>query len=225
MIHNRMGVKTVVSHSRYLGFSIVIGRSKKKVFSLMVERIWKKVKGWKEGFLSRAGKEVLIKAVAQVFPSYIVSCYRIPTEVCNEIERILAKFWWGAKDGERKIHWLSWENLAKAKCFGGVPVGESRYFSNYNILEAKVGYAPNYAWRSVFAAKELVMEGSRWRIGDGSKVYVWKDNWIPSNSGFKCLSDPKDADLGMKVCDLIIHELGCWNRELVENIFRPGEAK
>lgn len=40
-------------------------------------RVWKKVKGWKESFLSRVDKEVLIKTVAQAIPTYIMIYYRI----------------------------------------------------------------------------------------------------------------------------------------------------
>lgn len=47
MIYNRMGVKTVISHSRYLDLPIVIGRSNEEVFLFLVEHIWKKSKGWK----------------------------------------------------------------------------------------------------------------------------------------------------------------------------------
>lgn len=32
MIHNRMGVKIMLSHSRYLGLPVVLGRSKKDIF-------------------------------------------------------------------------------------------------------------------------------------------------------------------------------------------------
>lgn len=39
MIHRSMGVKTILSHSRYLGLTVGLGRSKKEVFSLVVERI------------------------------------------------------------------------------------------------------------------------------------------------------------------------------------------
>lgn len=92
MIHNRMGVKTVASHSRYLELSVVLGRSKKEVFSLAVECIWNKVKGSKEGFMSRAKKEVLLKSVAQAILSYIMSCFRISEGACKEIERLLARF-------------------------------------------------------------------------------------------------------------------------------------
>jgi len=78
MICNKMNVKTMMSHTRYLGLPVVFGRSKKEFFSFVIDRVWKKLKGWKERYLSRAGKEVLIKAVAQAIPSYIMSCYKLP---------------------------------------------------------------------------------------------------------------------------------------------------
>lgn len=42
----------------------------------MVNRVWKKLKGWKESALSRAGKEVLIKVVAYEIIFYAMSCSR-----------------------------------------------------------------------------------------------------------------------------------------------------
>ncbi|XP_058783087.1 uncharacterized protein LOC131657739 [Vicia villosa] len=93
-IRNKLGFRAVGSHTKYLGLPFVFGRSKKEVFSMVVDRVWKKVKGWKESFLSKAGKEVLIKAVAQAIPTYVMSCYRIPDCVCNDIEVRIAEDNW-----------------------------------------------------------------------------------------------------------------------------------
>lgn len=104
MICNWMGVKTVTNHAKYLGLPVVFGRSKNEIFAMVVVRVWKKLKGWNERDLSRDGKEVLIKTVAQTIPSYIMSCYKILESCCKEIESMLTKFWWGSKDGEREVH-------------------------------------------------------------------------------------------------------------------------
>ncbi|KAI5415165.1 hypothetical protein KIW84_040570 [Lathyrus oleraceus] len=89
-----MGVKTVISHSRYLGLFVVLGRSKKEVFSIVVDHLWKKMNVWKEMFLLRVKKEILIKAVAQAIPSYIMSYFKIPEGVCKDIKALMPKFWW-----------------------------------------------------------------------------------------------------------------------------------
>jgi exonuclease III len=51
-------------NERYLGLPIYLGRSKSKAFGFLLEKVWKKIQGWKERFLSKAGKEILVKAVA-----------------------------------------------------------------------------------------------------------------------------------------------------------------
>jgi len=92
IICNKIEIKAVTSHSRYLGLPVIFGRSKKEMFAFLQDRIWKKVKGWKEKCLSKAGKETLIKVVAQAIPSYIMSCYKIPEGCSSNIEGMLSKF-------------------------------------------------------------------------------------------------------------------------------------
>jgi hypothetical protein len=79
--------------------------------------------------LSIYGKEVLIKAVAQAVPNYTMSCYKLPDGCCQEIEALLARFWWGSKDEKRKIHLMSWDRLSKAKQKGGLGF---RGFKDFN---------------------------------------------------------------------------------------------
>lgn len=44
MICNEMDVKTVMSHTKYLGLPVVFGRSKKEIF-FSSKKVWKKTKG------------------------------------------------------------------------------------------------------------------------------------------------------------------------------------
>lgn len=107
-------------HDRYPGLPTMIGRSKKQAFNMIHDRVWKKLKGWKEKILSRAGKEVLIKAVAQARPTYCMSCFRLPHSLCEELTQMIAKFWWGQSGEESKIHWLNWKKLCTPKKDGGL---------------------------------------------------------------------------------------------------------
>jgi hypothetical protein len=54
---------------RYLGLLVYVGRDKTKGFQFFKERVWQRIQGWNEKLLSKAGKEVLIKAVAQTIPT------------------------------------------------------------------------------------------------------------------------------------------------------------
>ena len=70
--------------------------------------------------LSRAGKEILINAVAQSIPTYTMSVFQLPLKLCDELDALCAKFWWGQMDNERKIHWKSWDKLMDSKKVGGM---------------------------------------------------------------------------------------------------------
>ena len=42
------------------------------------------------------GKEgILIKAVLQLVPSYLMSIFQFPLSLCNDIKSLLLNFWWG----------------------------------------------------------------------------------------------------------------------------------
>jgi len=99
-----MQIRSVECHSKYLGLPAFVGRSKKQVFNFVQDRVWKKLKGWKEKFLSITGREVLIKSVVQAIPTYVMSYFLLSMVLCEHIERMISKFWWGSKQGERKIH-------------------------------------------------------------------------------------------------------------------------
>ena len=58
-------------------------------------KLAKKLAGWKEKLLSKAGKEVLIKVVAQAIPTYTMSCFKIPDSLCDEMTNLVRNFWWG----------------------------------------------------------------------------------------------------------------------------------
>jgi hypothetical protein len=87
-----LNINNETSNERYLGLPVYVGRSRTNVFSYLKERIWQRVQGWKEKLLSKAGKEVLIKAVAQAIPVFAMGCFDITKEMCNQISSTIAKF-------------------------------------------------------------------------------------------------------------------------------------
>ncbi|XP_048426139.1 uncharacterized protein LOC125470719 [Pyrus x bretschneideri] len=62
---------------KYLGIKADFGSSKKAVFEGVREVLEGRINGWAEQFLSPAGKEVLIKAVAMALPYYVMSCFKL----------------------------------------------------------------------------------------------------------------------------------------------------
>jgi hypothetical protein len=88
-----MTMQRVDYFSKYLGMPTQLGRSKQEVFNFILDKIWKKLKGWKEKNLSFAGRSTLIKAVIQAIPTYVMSCFMLPKGQCHQIERLACNFW------------------------------------------------------------------------------------------------------------------------------------
>ena len=108
----------------------------------------RKLAGWKEKLLGKAGKEILIKAVAQAIPTYSMSCFRIPDSFCDELTSLIRNFWWGQKKDEHKMAWISWEKLCTPKSKGGDCnwVGSlcCTRFSKQNIFLTMISFKPRW---------------------------------------------------------------------------------
>lgn len=139
-----------------------------------------------------AGREVLLKSVAQAIPSYCMGAFLIPHSLYDELQRMMNSFWWGQKGQPSKgIRWMSWDKLTMRKDDGGLGfrdlhafnpallgkqgwhfmtnptslvsrVFKAKYFPDGDFLGASVGHSPSFAWRSVWSSQRLLREGVRW---------------------------------------------------------------
>lgn len=91
---SELGVREVADEGSYLGMPIHVGHKKTTVFAYIKDRIIKWIDSWKEWPLFRLGKETMIKIVLQAIPDYIMNLFLLPSDLCDEIERILNGYWW-----------------------------------------------------------------------------------------------------------------------------------
>ncbi|CAN6707535.1 unnamed protein product [Malus baccata var. baccata] len=204
-----LGMPVLDNPGSYLGVSACWGCSKKQGLAYVKGRIIEKLQGWKQCTLSKAGKEVLIKAVVQAVPAYPMNLFKFPAMVCDELDTLVARFWWGNGGGDNKIHWVSKKVLGLLKNLGGLGlrnfmefndallakqcwrllcdpsslwarVMKARYFPNCSFLEAKKGGRASWAWSSLLSGRDLLIQGTHWQIMGGQDVRVWVDRWLPS---------------------------------------------
>ena len=71
--------------------------------------------GWAEQFLNPAGNEVLIKAVVMAMPNHAMSCFKLPTGICKDMEKVIRNYWWRGNDQRKGVHWVPWDRLLKQK--------------------------------------------------------------------------------------------------------------
>lgn len=243
-----LGFKQVDSHDKYLDLPTLFKRSKKISFSGIKDRVWKKLQGWKEKLLLKAGKEILIKAVAQSIPTYAMSCFKLPSSFCDEVERIIRNFWWGTSNSERGIPWKAWKDLCRPKSEGGLGFRDlksfnlallakqfwrlhlypnsllartlsARYYPKTSIWESKVDFNPSYALRSIWDTRPVINLGVRWRVGDGRSINIWSDAWLGGMGSGKIISPPHFLDREPTVASILDKDQCCCQLDRISEIF------
>ncbi|KAM2896759.1 hypothetical protein COP2_006481 [Malus domestica] len=236
---------------RYLGLSADFGASKKAVFEGVREALDGRINGWAEQFLSPAGKEVMIKVVAIALPNYAMSCFKLPVNLCKEMESNIANFWWRGSREKNGMHWISWEKMKRRKKVGGLgfrdllsfnlaylakigwriltnplsllsKILKEKYFPECSFMEAKVGKRSTWGWKGIMQGKKILERGRRWRVGDGSSIRVKYDPWLPRPHTFRVIS--KHLDMPVMVKDLINPVTGSWMVDLVKGCFEEEES-
>ena len=137
-VKQRLGAEIVRHHEKYLGLPPLVGRGKRKAFNRIKDQVGRKIVGWKGKLLSNAGREILIKAVAQATPTYTMSIFKLLDSLCKDLNSMMGNFWWGQKGRERRLAWVSWEKLCKPKAEGHMGFRDLKAF-NLALL-AKQGW-------------------------------------------------------------------------------------
>ncbi|XP_024013218.1 uncharacterized protein LOC112087542 [Eutrema salsugineum] len=219
-IKDAIGISAEGGMGMYLGLPKQICGSKKKVFSYVHDRLSNRVNSWSARLLSKGGKEIQIKSVAQAVPTYVMSCFLLPQGVTDKLRSAIANFWWSSKQNNRGIHWIAWDRICIPQDMGGLGfrdlqdfnlallakqlwrliqypssllarVLRGRYYRQSDPLEDRRVYSPSYGWRSILAAKPYLMMGLRKTIGLGLNTRVWSEPWIPNTRAWPARATPQ----------------------------------
>ena len=87
VICSELRVLDTVDHGHYLGLPSMIGHSKNKSFEFLKDRVWSSLNNLNHRILSQAGKEVLLKTVAQSLPNYAMNVMLLPTGCVRILEK------------------------------------------------------------------------------------------------------------------------------------------
>ncbi|KAK2633819.1 hypothetical protein Ddye_028611 [Dipteronia dyeriana] len=171
----------------------------------------------------------------------------------QEIYSLCAQFWWGSNGQSRKIHWCTWSRLCEAKEKGGLgfrdleifnktllanqcwrlinngnslaaSVLKACYFPNKHFVDAEVKSTASFIWKSLIWGKEIIVVGFRWRVGDGSKIRIYKDRWILRPSTFKPISPQSSLLTEDAIVNQLLTLSGSWEVNLLNSTFREEDV-
>jgi hypothetical protein len=99
----------------------------------------------------------------------------------------------------------------------------ARYFENGDFLSATCPKRASFTWWSILHGRELLKEGLIWRVGNGSNINVWSQNWIPRAMLQKPFGHLPDVEV-TKVQELLLPDGAGWNVNRLNECFFEGDV-
>ncbi|CAH9083997.1 unnamed protein product [Cuscuta epithymum] len=246
-----MRVEYAGNEEKYLGLPAFFGKRKKEILSYIRNRVVSRIQNWNSKFLSRAGREIMLKTVIQAMPTYTMNVFLLPLDLCRELEVMMNGYWWKGKS-EKGIRWRNWDSLCKPKKYGGMGfrkirdfnlamlakqawklqtepeslvsrVFKARYFPDGSYVTAKIGGSPSFIWRSLFEVQNIIKKGSKWRVGNGNHINVWRDSWLPDKVNPKITSVCVEGLEEATVAGLLNSKGEDWDLDILKDLFNERD--
>ena len=177
-----------------------------------------------------------------------MGCFKLPRGLCEHLNMLIRKFWWGSKEGKRKPHWVFWQTMTQPKGMGGLGFKDFELFNlamlarqawrllqnpeavsawllkRIYVLPATLGSHPSQIWRAIVEGRDILNQGLIRRVCNGNTTHIWNDNWLPRDEmlhpyGCRVQNPPS------LVSELIDHTTATWNRARVEATFMLMDAR
>jgi hypothetical protein len=101
------------------------------------------------------GRIVLLNAILNAIPIFLLSFLKLLVKVRKKVIRIQREFLWGGVKGGKKVSWVKWEVICKDKSKGGLGVC-SINFVNLSLLSKwrwRLLQLGRYLWKEVLCSK------------------------------------------------------------------------
>jgi hypothetical protein len=102
---------------------------------------------------------------------------------------------------------------------------KARYFPNCSLFEAKIGHNPSFAWRGIWKARQILIHGCRWRIGNGTSINIMSQPWLRDRNEAWLPSPQIQGVYHLNVSDLMIPNMKLWDMNKIESLFPLHIAK
>lgn len=84
-------MQQVLNPGHYVGLPTIWVRLRKDALTYVKERIQDKIQSWRNRLLNNADKELLIKYVVTMLPTYVMIMFKLLATWCEEFNSMVAK--------------------------------------------------------------------------------------------------------------------------------------
>lgn len=216
---NILSCKTENFPTTYLGMPLGNSHKELEIWDGIAEKTEKKLATWKTQYLSLGGRATLINSVLDALPTYVMSLFPMPAKVEERLDKLRRDFlWWGNKEG-KGIHLVKRQTAQLSKKAGGLGIKNlglqnkcllSKWLWRFSkedhalwneVVISKYGQSDQWAsnivtstygisvWRSIRNLWPMLSVNICYRVGEGTKIFFWKDIWIGQESLMDSFSD------------------------------------
>jgi hypothetical protein len=100
----------------------------------------------------------------------------------------------------------------------------AKYFPDGQILNAKPKRGMSYTWRSILKGIDLLNKGIIWRVGNGNKINIWNDPWIPRGITRRVIYRKKRNIINL-VRDLIDPTTNTWDVQMLNQTLEKEDVQ
>ncbi|XP_059068971.1 uncharacterized protein LOC131859353 [Cryptomeria japonica] len=161
---------------KYLGILFSTGSEKHNFWEQISRAISSRILSWSHKWLSFSGKIVLIKAILNVVPIYLLSVLKAPKKTMIALHSVLRSFIWNENVNKKgRIPLLAWDRICAPRDKGG---GGVKDIGKQNLalgdkLVWKLYKQPSSKWASILFAKYL---------NNGSREAIFTASSLPKGS-------------------------------------------
>ncbi|XP_021736238.1 uncharacterized protein LOC110702800 [Chenopodium quinoa] len=210
-LSSALHMQTKKSLGSYLGLPVDLGRAKCHQFQSLVDKVTQKLSAFGSRHLPEAAKLVLINTVVIASLNHVLSVFKLPVTISDQIGRLLSRFWWKNNSSSRGLALTPSASLYLLRGLGGlgirhVPSFNSallakqmwRLIHNPQLLVSRIYRAryprlvnykasslpsrPSWGCRSLLEGACVLSHGVIWKVGSGSQVNITDDDWVPGVS-------------------------------------------
>jgi hypothetical protein len=191
----------------YLGLPVGANPRRSTTWEPLIVHLKNRLRSWGNRYLSLGGRIVIINSVLNAIPIFYLSFMKLPAEALKKIIRIQREFLWGGLKGGRKISWVSWKEVCKPRCQGGLGVRD--------VGKANLSLLIKWRWRILQKGNALWKDILVAKYGHSVRTKV---HWIGSESHYRESSWWKD------LCSIDIREDGSWFAKNVSRVIGNGQS-
>lgn len=99
-----LGCRVEQLPTTYLGMPLGYKHKEVAIWDGIIEKTEKKLSKWKSQYLSLGGRLVLINAVLDSLPTYVMSMFPIPAVVVDKLDKLRRDFLWNGNKEDKGFH-------------------------------------------------------------------------------------------------------------------------